>query len=1487
VSRPGGEADKFGNLFEGAWTIYHLLLILAGRVDAITIEDVGERGTGSEFTLAMRDQDEAHQVKLQDGTANGWTPRRLNAEHIWQAAKLHVEQGRKFRFVSTIPAPKVKALASFARRSESLQSFLVDWLNEELKPEFTYLSGKEVYGSGQVAWQALRGIYTESIGEDSLRRMNDALAAAYLEGAPPTAAALSLGDLAQQNLGVRLDAPAIEERLGAYELRRAQTAGNSAATQGIATALASWKGSVERMLLQPSIPREESTHLADMLRSGAHQVTVVVGAAGAGKSAVLYQGVRELEAEQWPVLGLRLDRLTDLTSTSQLGVQLDLNRSPVAALAAAAGSKPCLLVIDQLDAVSLASGRMPQGFDTVADLMQEAAAFPQMRVLLACRAFDVNNDDRIRRLLTEDRVARIDVHQLADQQVTAAVQAMRLPAELLTAEQRSLLTSPFNLVLLSAIADQSDALSFASANGLLAAYWDRKRRNCRERRQSTRFGAVIEALANAMSERQELSARISVLDAADLADDAEVLASEHVLVRDGQRYAFFHESFFDYAFARIWVEQDQPLVEFLLGDEQELFRRAQVRQILLYIRGDDPGRFIREAEAVLAHSEIRFHIKAAVLAVIRSLADPSTGDWQMMERLVAQAPDESAARHLWAALRSVSWFDRLDAEGVAVSMLASGGETAYERMMDIIPTVAKQRADRLAELIAPHAETVEQYPNWLAWVTRFADVHESRSLFELILDAVRQGDYNGREGALWLAVYGLGQHQPAWAVELLAVWLVERPGAFDVDDAGRLPVLRATEHNLLALVPPASERASAAYVELLVPYLLRVMALTETETTRRPITDGHFSYRQQGPGPMHELDDALLHGTATALRELSTQDRSAVQPMLEKLAQDPHDTAQWLLYEALRAASEHYADWAADLLLQGDHRFHSGYLSDPFWTTRELLQATTPYMSHEHFAKIETAVAKFRPSGESRKNFGFSSFKLLSSMAEDRLSDEGKRRLGELRRKFGVEQPVAPSGVMGGGIGSPIPAAAVKHMNDDQWLRAMAKYRTDQTNFETLTGGAFELAQAFRAEATNDPSRFVNLALQLADDTPSVYTNAILEALGQTEQTVAPALVFDVIRHIAAISRSEDDQALSIALRRQLDQDVPDDIIGIILDRALHAVDPTEDMWSQPAANGQPHYNADIFINAINTARGQAVITLGDLIVHDVDGHRTKLLVPSFSQLAEDPSVAVRSCVAHLLAVSLRHASDEAITAFGLLIATDDRLLATRQVGDLIIYIGIGKPDLIDPVIQRMLASEYEEVREAGGLLAAYAGLELGLGHLLTTVLESDDAAMRKGAANLCARNLPQTTDAAAATAALLQFIDDAHADVRKTAAQVAAALRNRELQPFAGLLTALIESSSFGDALSQLLITLAAAPDRIDDIVLHCARRYIDVYADEAGNIATSAAGEAQKISQLTLRAYAQASDPAVRRQILDLIDGLLLINAVGVLEAVDLAER
>jgi len=383
-------------------------------------------------------------------------------------------------------------------------------------------------------------------------------------------AAVGLGDLVSHNLGVELTAVSIIERLPTYELRLAAGTRRVALREQVDVVTNRWVRSVERELLYPAISRSEAGQLTSFAAEG-RRLCFLIGTAGGGKSAVLHQAVTDQQRSNTAVLAFRLDRLDPFSSTTELGARLGLPVSPVTALASVAGERPSVLVIDQLDAISVASGRMPSNFDAVADLVREAAAFPQMRVVLACRKFDVDNDHRIRELSTGPEISTVAVGALSDDQVNQAVAAMELDPRRLTSDQRTLLRLPLHLVLVATVANEPGALNFETTNHLFDAFWERKRRDAKQRRASTRFNAVVTAVATEISQRQRLSIPVLVLDNDDLADDADVLVSEHVFVRDGQGIAFFHEAFFDYAFARQWVTRSQSLVEFLLQGEQELF----------------------------------------------------------------------------------------------------------------------------------------------------------------------------------------------------------------------------------------------------------------------------------------------------------------------------------------------------------------------------------------------------------------------------------------------------------------------------------------------------------------------------------------------------------------------------------------------------------------------------------------------------------------------------------------------------------------------------------------------------------------------------------------------------------------------------------------------------------------------------------------------------------------------------------------------------
>lgn len=1478
--RPGGEADKIGNRYENAWVVRHLLGVLSGEAEALTIEPVGQISRGIEVVVRRKGATEVHQLKRQHKSANNWSVSSLRTLDIWDAARQHVASGRHYHFVSTLPFRVLQELTDRARQSQDLSTFVSDWLSDELRELFAEVVA--IYTDPAVAWTVLRGFYIRWPDELEIERGNSALAGLLLEGGSAAQASASLAQLAVHQMGVEITEGRLVAELRSYDLRPRVSQTTSGLTDELQRATDSWLDSVERQLLRPLIVRDEAAELIQHVSTAAGKLLFVVGTAGGGKSGVLRQAVDDWRERNVPIIAFRLDRIEPFSSTIGLGSRLGLQVSPVTALAALAGGHPSVLVIDQLDAVSLVSGRMPQSFDAIADVIRETTAFPNMRIVLACRKFDIDNDYRIRELVSDTKSTIVTVAALSDAQVDAAVGAMGLDAARLAPDQRVLLRLPLHLVLLNSIASESNALSFRTTQHLFDAYWDRKRRDVMQRRPATRYSSVVSTLADAISMRQRLSVPMSVLDHDDLANDADVLISEYVLARDGREIAFFHEAFFDYAFARVWTSRGETLRDFLTGGEQELFRRAQVRQILRHMHDSDSDRYVEEVHALLTSDEVRFHLKDAALAILGDLDDPSSAEADMVLEVASSHPALDAK--LWGRLRGRAWFARLDADGHIASWL-DGDEDSQNRALNLMTGVVATCPDSIVELLLYRRQR-PAYSSWLRLIIRYSQLQESRSLFDLFLEAIRAGLYTNREHELWLSVHDLAEARPDWAVEVLVAVLVDQPGSMALDSHGQVAGLKAREHTASELVRQAAKSAPQPFCDALLPYLLQVMAVTAYKPySDAPVTDLQFSHRYPDFASNGDLDDILYEGMASAIKTLVGEDSEGIRPMLQLLATDKHDSAQWLLYQGLLAGGGDYADWAAELLLEGPHRWLSGYASNGVWTTRQVLQLISPKVSDEYFSRLETAVRDVRYPWEKRRP-GWYAFNLLSGMQEKRLSPVGRRRLGELRRSVGMVQPPEPTGVVGGWLGPPIPSEATLRMTDDNWLQAMNKHAGGRENFQSLKGGALEQSRVLQHETQKNVSRFARLALRLTADINPVYGAAILMGLGEAEPVEDAAPVFDAVRHLAALGQEENNLWLGNALRRYL-QKVPIELVLLVRDRAVSAADPSDDgrrVWYKDESR---HRSADIWTSGINTARGSLAETLGDLLIYDADGSRTALVVPVLDRLAADPAVPVRACVAHTIIAATRYARPQAVEAFWRLIQGDDALLATEPVQRLIVYVGNDDPVAVLPVLDRMLVSSDSGVQEAGGQLAAYAAMEWGMADVLQRVLDGQEASQRKGAAGLCAFRLPHTSNTVVASAALKVLFMDSEEEVRKAAGEVAGSLREHRLQPSRDVLSALIASPAFETCLPQLLITLERAPDRVDDLVLLCVKRFNQVFGTDASDIRTGAAGDARHIGELVIRGLAQSRTRKNRAALLDVLDGLLLLGAYGISELVNASER
>ena len=288
------------------------------------------------------------------------------------------------------------------------------------------------------------------------------------------------------------------------------------------------------------------------------------------------------------------------------------------------------------------SGRNSGAFDLVEQLLHEARgtrARAVIHTVVVCRAFDWEHDARLRQLMPPDSPAEVEIAEFTVDEVKSILTDGGFEPSLFRERQLELLRLPQNLSLfLEAGFDTSRKPAFNTAKELFDRYWTGKRQSVaiRVAPSPDQWTEVMKILCNKMASAQQLSVPKESLDPIQ-PDCLDSMASEGVLTFDGRRYGFGHESFFDYCFARLFINRPESLVSFLKESEQHLFRRAQVRQVLAYLREADPDRYVQELGDLLSDEGIRTHIKDLAFALLAEVTEPTEEEWKIREKWTAPA----------------------------------------------------------------------------------------------------------------------------------------------------------------------------------------------------------------------------------------------------------------------------------------------------------------------------------------------------------------------------------------------------------------------------------------------------------------------------------------------------------------------------------------------------------------------------------------------------------------------------------------------------------------------------------------------------------------------------------------------------------------------------------------------------------------------------------------------------------------------------------
>lgn len=363
-------------------------------------------------------------------------------------------------------------------------------------------------------------------------------------------------------------------------------------------------------------------------------LAMLVDQAGTGKTVALQDVQIALEAKGIDVLAIKADQqLSGICHLSDIDEKLGLAHPPEQILSRLAKAGRVVVLIDQIDALSLSLAHDQSTLDVVLDFIARLRRIPNLRILVSCRLFDRNSDHRIKEV---DLSQQFALTNFTEGEISQVLNLVGKTFQDLQKPTQALLQIPLHLHLFALLLDNNTSserlLGISNLQELYGAIWENIVLKDDPKSLSSKAGRVevLRFIKNYMAQYQVTAVPQSALiqsNMVHLEPDIKWLASTGIIITGNQKWTFIHQTFFDYCFAREFVDQGENLANHVLRSEQGLFIRPLLTQVIAYMRGTDSPQYLRELKNLLYTQGIRFHLYDLLLRWFGSLQSPTDGEW--------------------------------------------------------------------------------------------------------------------------------------------------------------------------------------------------------------------------------------------------------------------------------------------------------------------------------------------------------------------------------------------------------------------------------------------------------------------------------------------------------------------------------------------------------------------------------------------------------------------------------------------------------------------------------------------------------------------------------------------------------------------------------------------------------------------------------------------------------------------------------------------
>lgn len=1175
----------------------------------------------------------------------------------------------------------------------------------------------------------------------------------------------------------------------------------------------------------PLINRDEADTLINNIKD--HNICIL-GKPGTGKTTLLYQIINKLdELKKYDYLILDLERYGSFKDGLELSNKMGFNY-PIERILEKLNNP--LLIIDQLDVISMSRGLNPNSISSVFALLEKLNN--EIPFIITCRDFDFEEDNEIKKFINseENNVNKINLKEFTDAQINEYLKEIGVENNF-NKEQKEILSNPFNLNILKNLKEKNQDLNFNNLYELYNQYYSLKKRVI-QNKFPNQWNLTFNKILRVFEKNREIYINLDELD--EFSEVIELMISEGIFIKSNRNIRFIHNNLLDFFFVKHFISSEKDLHDYLINGSQDLFSRFIVTSVLNYKKQHKYSNYIYEVKEILNEPKIRNHIKSIVLSILMDVKEVKK-EGRLVKELIIKN-DASLNNIIWNKLYgSEVWYDYLYSEEIIDKLYT---KPEFENRIFRLLRNVTDKTEKAGQFYLKHFNENEKINKNAINFLGLSNL-KFESTFNLLIKLFDENiiqNYVKDENSLLQFFFenSLSTLTPENTTILIYSILN------NISNNKKYSVEKILNYKFfnddLSIFERISENCFENFIEKIFPLIEKISILNIEQNNQR---DCWVNLSELND--INRFNNLIMSTLITSLYNLSRTEFKRFENFEDILRNSNFISSKYILlsvYIKNKKLSQNAFYYLFSL--------EKNQINSLYREIFELIENMDPNV-------ILKELEKFKEFGKNNflsADYEIYEYYLYNSISE--ITHKYDEKVNYLNDKYSNKSQKEKNGSF---FYNSVTEDVSKY-TDEQWIRFMKE--NNKSSFSSI-GGPYDEANALEKCVKKDSMRFVNLIKRFTEDIHPYYYQAILRGAYNTSLSYK-----DVITACKKCHELEDKSCGKeiTKLLAEFSEEIDDDGINL-MKYYIYGYDDSDVKYCIGGSS------EEIITEGINTVKGSALLSLADTL------YENKNLAHNFIDILEkmviDSPLSIRAILAYVIGAVYNYNHQIGLNLFKKLMDyNNENLLKTVYVERFISFMLKDNYNEIRYLINKMLKSKHGIINQVGSRILTIKAIINNSTKYIENCLKSNNIFKRRGVIETISSDFDVINDNVFLKQIIPCFLDDKDEEILKNLSILMAKITENKCSYFKDEILEYISKDLDNNNYLHLINSFyELSGGEEDEFILKALKPFIDNFEKNSIDIQKIDASISTRISDILLNIYEEnLDDDTIKNQCLDYID-------------------